>query len=136
MRPELSHPREERAELFPIVPVNLLGEQMTPRSQYPCYFSGVELLMPVEDKIESLMGEREGEAVRMYHIRTERLQPLRSNRYVGQPWLRGDSQDFVSLQDFGEDLSASSADIDHGSGVDQQFPRSGLIVPGQRRAET
>lgn len=70
---------------------------MASRSEYPGDFSRVELLMPVEDKIESLAGEREGEAVRMYHMRTEWLQPSRSDRHVGKPWLRGDSQDLVCL---------------------------------------
>lgn len=65
MWPEVRSPRKERPQLLPVLLVNLLGQHAAARNHYPRYFTGVEFLVPVEDKIERLIGEREGKAVGM-----------------------------------------------------------------------
>ena len=70
---------------------------MAAGSQDSHYFSRIELLVPIKDKIENRADEGKKEAIRMHHVSTEGPEPSRSNPHVGQPWFCGDSKRLVRL---------------------------------------
>jgi len=65
--PEVLHPGEERPQLVPSVPSDLLRQDPSPEGQHPGDFRGLEFLMAVEHDIETGIAEWELQAATSDH---------------------------------------------------------------------
>src|SRR2546430_2893899 len=65
--PEVLHPGEERAQLVPLVPSDLLRQDRSLEGQDPSDFRGLEFLMSIEYDIENGIAERKPQAATLDH---------------------------------------------------------------------